>query len=84
MTYRCHNVAINERERHSWLARSCFAARRPHILFRDVFEKGGTVAMFWCALTGEDKFGKWEGGRWVFETGAFFVPNSGGILGSGA
>ncbi len=40
--------------------------------------------MFWRALFGEDKFGKSEGERWVIETGAFFIPNSGGIRESGA
>ncbi len=84
MAYRCHNEAIKERERYSRLAWSCFAERTPHILFKDMFEQGGMVAMFWRALTGEDKVGKSEGGRWVIETGAFFVPNSGGLQGSGA
>ncbi len=40
--------------------------------------------MFWRALTGEGKFGKSEAERWVTETGAFFVPISGGMQGSGA
>jgi hypothetical protein len=84
MTYRCHNEAINGRERYSRLARSCFTERTPHILFKDLFEKGGTVAMFWRALTGEDEFGKSEGERWGIKPGAFFVSNCGGMQGSGA